>query len=154
MNGDLRRHRFKENEYNHSETPMISHEPPPPRPSPPPQKGDHIGYTLGIRFFRAAVGAERHLLGGDKATSSNRETNAGTDEDEDVGVTSGGGTWPNAGVDCELLVAGSYLHAHKVVLASRSPVLRDMIAQVRQDKGRESARNARMHIFHRPIFPK
>lgn len=36
----------------------------------------------------------------------------------------------NGWVDCELLVAGSYLHAHRVVLARRSPVLRDMIAQV------------------------
>lgn len=35
------------------------------------------------------------------------------------------------GVDCEFLVGGSYLHGHRVVLASRSPVLRDMIAQVR-----------------------
>lgn len=45
--------------------------------------------------------------------------------------TSGGGGWRKGGVDCELLVAGSYLHAHRVVLARRSPVLRDMIAQVR-----------------------
>lgn len=37
-------------------------------------------------------------------------------------------------VDCELLVAGGYLHAHRVVLAKRSPVLEDMIAQVQSKK--------------------
>lgn len=123
---------------------------PPTAPSPPKQ-GDHIGYTLGINFFRAAMGTERHLLGGDKATSSNetghtarsRETSAGVDEnDDDHQAMSGAGAWAKAGVDCELLVAGSYLHAHRVVLASRSPVLRDMIAQVRQDIGTESAYEA------------
>lgn len=119
-----------------------------PTTSSPPKQGDHIGYTLGINFFRAAMGTERHLLGGEKAASSNetghtagsRETSGGADEnDDDNQAISGTGAWAKAGVDCELLVAGSYLHAHRVVLASRSPVLRDMIAQVRQDRGTESA---------------
>lgn len=35
-----------------------------------------------------------------------------------------------ADVDCELLVSGSYLRAHKAVLAARSLVLKDLIAQV------------------------
>lgn len=80
--------------------------------------GDHIGYTLGINLFRAAMGTERHPSG-DAAAERGGE------------VAAVGGGWAKGGVDCELLVAGSYLHAHRVVLATRSPVLRDMIAQVR-----------------------
>lgn len=63
------------------------------------------------------MGAERRLLGSDRDS-----------DEDDEGV--GDGEDGSRGVDCELLVAGNYLHAHRVVLARRSPVLRDMIAQV------------------------
>lgn len=80
-------------------------------------------------LFRTAMGTERHPQNNDGVglTGSVRG-----DGDEDEGGE--GNVEPmgrvNGWVDCELLVAGSYLHAHRVVLARRSPVLRDMIAQV------------------------
>eukprot|EP00752_Nemacystus_decipiens_P007119 g6377.t1 len=92
--------------------------------------GDHIGYTLGMNLFRAAMGTERHPSG--YAMTAERD---GANDDRAGGgkaagtAGGGGGGWAKGGVDCELLVSGSYLHAHRVVLATRSPVLRDMIAQ-------------------------
>lgn len=91
--------------------------------------GDHVGYSLGMELFRTAMGTERHPHNNDGSalTGSVRA-------DEDGGEGGGGGMETvgrvNGWVDCELLVAGSYLHAHRVILARRSPVLRDMIAQV------------------------
>lgn len=82
-------------------------------------KGDHIGYTLGMNCFRHAMGAERRRF----------DTDDDSEREEEQGDGAAG--WGDGGVDCELLVAGSYLHAHRVILARRSPVLRDMIAQVR-----------------------
>lgn len=94
--------------------------------------GDHVGYTLGMELFRTAMRTERHPHNNDGSalTESLR-----ADGDGDEG---GGGNMETTGrvsgwVDCELLVAGSYLHAHRVVLARRSPVLRDMIAEVTKD---------------------
>ncbi|CAM9859255.1 unnamed protein product [Scytosiphon promiscuus] len=81
--------------------------------------GDHIGYTLGMSLFRAAMGTDRHSF-----------IDAGSEGDMDDRRDGNGiPTRAKGGVDCELLVGGSYLHGHRVVLASRSPVLRDMIAQ-------------------------
>ncbi|CAM9411965.1 unnamed protein product [Ectocarpus sp. 13 AM-2016] len=88
--------------------------------------GDRIGYTLGMDLFRTAMGTDRHLLG--DPTSSQRGVLRSGEGSVD-GDGEGGAGWARGGVDCELLVAGSYLHAHRVVLARRSPVLRDMIAQ-------------------------
>ncbi|CAM9453734.1 unnamed protein product [Sphacelaria rigidula] len=79
--------------------------------------GDHIGYSLGMNCFRHAMGAERRRL----------DTSDILEREEEVEDSADG--WGDGGVDCELLVAGSYLHAHRVILARRSPVLRDMIAQ-------------------------
>ncbi|CAM9707142.1 unnamed protein product [Laminaria digitata] len=92
--------------------------------------GDHVGYTLGMNLFRIAMGTERHrhsndgsaLTGSVRGDGEGDEDQGGEGNVETVGRANG---W----VDCELLVAGSYLHAHRVVLARRSPVLRDMIAQ-------------------------
>ena len=66
------------------------------------------------------MGTERNPFGDAAAERGGEEARAAAE-----------GGWAKGGVDCELLVAGSYLHAHRVVLATRSPVLRDMIAQVR-----------------------
>ncbi|CAM9331727.1 unnamed protein product [Ectocarpus sp. 12 AP-2014] len=88
--------------------------------------GDRIGYTLGMDLFRTAMGTERHLPG-DPASPQRGVLRSG--EGSVDGDGEGGVGWARGGVDCELLVAGSYLHAHRVVLARRSPVLRDMIAQ-------------------------
>lgn len=83
-----------------------------------------------MNLFRAAMGTERHRFSGTAAS-----------EGGDVGDRGdGNGDWDGepavdrvkGAVDCELLVSGSYLHAHRVVLATRSPVLRDMIAQVKK----------------------
>lgn len=100
--------------------------------------GDHVGYTLGMDLFRAAMGSQRHLPLSDRHNDESEGGHIGSGEgggasDGDGFIERWGGT---RGVDCELLVAGSYLHAHRVVLARRSPVLRDMIAQVswRHDK--------------------
>ncbi|CAN0133254.1 unnamed protein product [Ectocarpus sp. 4 AP-2014] len=87
--------------------------------------GDRIGYTLGMNLFRTAMGTERHLPG-DPASSERGVLRSGKGS---VGGDERAVSWARGGVDCELLVAGSYLHAHRVVLARRSPVLRDMIAQ-------------------------
>lgn len=91
--------------------------------------GDHVGYTLGIDLFRTAMGTERHPQNND---GSGLTGSVRGDGDEDEGGEGNVETMGrvNGWVDCELLVAGSYLHAHRVVLARRSPVLRDMIAQV------------------------
>eukprot|EP00903_Cladosiphon_okamuranus_P005884 g5820.t1 len=86
--------------------------------------GEHIGYTLGINLFRAAMGTQRYLSGDAVAERGGAHDAAGGAE-----VAGTAARWVKGGVDCELLVAGSYLHAHRVVLAARSPVLRDMIAQ-------------------------
>ncbi|CAM9808914.1 unnamed protein product [Ectocarpus sp. 6 AP-2014] len=88
--------------------------------------GDRIGYTLGMDLFRTAMGTERHLPGG-PASSERGVLRSG--EGSVDGDGEGAVGWARGGVDCELLVAGSYLYAHRVVLARRSPVLRDMIAQ-------------------------
>lgn len=92
--------------------------------------GDHIGYTVGMDLFRSALGAERRPLPGEGSDDddSPKDRKSATSR-----ATPGGAGWGDegGGVDCELLVAGSYLHAHRMVLASRSPVFRDMIAQVR-----------------------
>lgn len=95
-------------------------------PSRSLDKGDHIGYSLGMNCFRHAMGAERRRL----------DTNDILEREEEEEDSADG--WGDGGVDCELLVAGSYLHAHRVILARRSPVLRDMIAQVRLHSKRES----------------
>ncbi|CAM9295602.1 unnamed protein product [Hapterophycus canaliculatus] len=81
--------------------------------------GDHIGYTLGLDLFRTAMGTGRHSF-------ANAAFEGGADDSQD---RDGMAERVSSGVDCELLVGGSYLHGHRVVLASRSPVLRDMIAQ-------------------------
>lgn len=75
-------------------------------------------------LFRRAMGADWRTISKDNHNDPEGEGGDG-DEDEE-GVRWG----REGGVDCELLVAGSYLHAHRVILARRSPVLRDMIAQV------------------------
>lgn len=80
-----------------------------------------------MNLFRAAMGTERHPFGGSPASEGGGVRDFGDgDGDGDEGAVDR----MKGGVDCELLVAGSYLHAHRVVLATRSPVLRDMIAQV------------------------
>lgn len=94
-------------------------------------------------LFRSAVGSGKRVLANsscDERNDNDRGGNAlglSTPMVQDVRGTSGdtiaaeddkGGG--GAGLDCELLVAGSYLQAHRVVLARRSPVLRNMIAQV------------------------
>ncbi|CAN0090766.1 unnamed protein product [Ectocarpus fasciculatus] len=89
--------------------------------------GDRIGYTLGMDLFRTAMGTERHL---DPAKAEGEVLRSGKGPVDGDGEGTVG--WARGGVDCELLVAGSYLHAHRVVLARRSPVLRDMIAQARE----------------------
>lgn len=73
------------------------------------------------------MGTERHPSG--HAVYENDAAHDAAGSGEAAGAAAAG--WAKGGVDCELLVAGSYLHAHRVVLATRSPVLRDMIAQVR-----------------------
>lgn len=78
-------------------------------------------------LFRTAMGTDRHLPG-DPASPERGVLRSG--EGSVDGDGEGAVGWARGGVDCELLVAGSYLHAHRVVLARRSPVLRDMIAQV------------------------
>lgn len=90
-------------------------------------------------MFRLAMSTDRHdFCGGLNASSVNATDNT-TLEYHEAGARNSHGEGDEGergrakgGVDCELLVGGSYLHAHRVVLARRSPVLRDMIAQVRE----------------------
>ncbi|CAM9443167.1 unnamed protein product, partial [Choristocarpus tenellus] len=71
--------------------------------------GDHIGSTLGRNLFSAVQEEALQPFGEENLLSW--------------------GARSAAGVDCVLLVAGSYLYAHKIILARRSPVLRDMISE-------------------------
>ncbi|CAM9154068.1 unnamed protein product [Discosporangium mesarthrocarpum] len=71
--------------------------------------GDHIAYTLGRRLFSTAMEETRMPFSPDRYNPSHHAS--------------------ILGLDCVLLVGGSYLYAHKAVLSARSPVLHDMIVQ-------------------------
>lgn len=83
-------------------------------------------------LFRIAMGTERPHRNNDGFALPGSVRGDVDENDNGEGIVEMMGR-ANGWVDCELLVAGSYLYAHRVVLARRSPVLRDMIAQVMQD---------------------
>lgn len=78
------------------------------------------------------MGARRRAIDGNEYSTKRL---LGDDEEGDGDPTGTEEEWESVDrVDCELLVAGGYLHAHRVILAKRSPVLEDMIAQARPKK--------------------
>lgn len=98
-------------------------------PLPIIHEGDHIGYSLGLDLFRIAMGAKRRAMDDHEYSTKRLLEDDGEGDGNPIGTEEG---WEREDqVDCELLVAGGYLHAHRVVLAKRSPVLEDMIAQAR-----------------------
>lgn len=81
--------------------------------------GEKVGLSLGRALLKEAIRVRLRTPGEDGDES---------DEDEEQSVSSFGRD-RNGNYDCVLIASGRTLAAHRVVLARRSPVFRDMIAE-------------------------
>jgi alpha-tubulin suppressor-like RCC1 family protein len=84
-------------------------------------RGEHIGMTLGWSLLQAA-----------RRSSSKRRTNtkeAGSGDDDDSERAWNELDVLSEGCDCVIITSGSVLPAHRVILAKRSRVLQEIIAE-------------------------
>jgi len=96
-------------------------------------RGEILGLGLGQQLFHTALKRTQALMSGGHEGSST----AGSDNDDDAeeGASGSGvslGSLAGLGVrsyDCVLLTAGARVGAHKAILARRSRVLRELIAE-------------------------
>jgi len=126
--------------------------------------GERIGFTLGRKLLKAGEATKRVLeerrdreedSDVDVDVDGDGDGDAGEDIDsasvstaDELGSMAASSIFSNSGdlmsqgatADCLLLVSGRRIFAHKVVLARRCPVLRDMIYEEGMERGTEKGK--------------